>query len=97
LGAVFSGTGTSETLSKLGTVNAVAGAFVVALSAGVSVYLMTKAGYPVSTSQAIVGAIIGWNLFSGSQTDYRSLMKIVMTWVASPLLSAMMAIFYTNG
>jgi len=93
LGAVFSGTGTSETLSKLGTVNAVAGAFVVALSAGVSVYLMTKAGYPVSTSQAIVGAIIGWNLFSGSQTDYRSLMKIVMTWVASPLLSAMMAIF----
>jgi len=24
---------------------------------------MTKAGLPVSTSQAIVGAIIGWNFF----------------------------------
>jgi len=59
LGAVISGSGTSETLGKLGAVNAIAGAFIVALAAGSSVYLMTKAGYPVSTSQAIVGAIIG--------------------------------------
>jgi inorganic phosphate transporter, PiT family len=88
MGAVFSGSGTSETLGKLGEINAIAGAFIVALAAGASVYLMTKAGYPVSTSQAIVGAIIGWNLFSGSPTDYRSLTKIVLTWVACPLLSA---------
>jgi len=88
LGAVISGSGTSETLGKLGAVNALAGAFMVALAAGVSVYLMTKAGYPVSTSQAIVGAIIGWNFFSGSLTDYPSLVKIALTWVACPLLSA---------
>lgn len=93
LGAVFSGSGTSETLGKLGAVNAIAGAFIVALAAGASVYLMTKAGYPVSTSQAIVGAIIGWNFFSGSLTDYRSLTKIVLTWVACPLLSAATSIF----
>ena len=30
---------------------------------------MTKWGLPVSTSQAIVGAIVGWNLFRGSLTD----------------------------
>ncbi len=94
LGAVFSGSGTSETLGKLGAVNAIAGAFIVALAAGASVYLMTKAGYPVSTSQAIVGAIIGWNFFSGSLTDYRSLTKIVLTWVACPLLSAAISIFF---
>ncbi len=92
LGAVISGAGATHTLGKLGSVNAIAGAFIVALSAGASVYLMTKARYPVSTSQAIVGAIIGWNFFSGSPTDYNSLTKIVTTWVACPVLSAIIAI-----
>jgi len=92
LGAVISGAGASHTLGKLGSVNAIAGAFIVALSAGASVYLMTKARYPVSTSQAIVGSIIGWNLFSGSLTDYNSLTKIVTTWVVCPILSAVIAI-----
>jgi PiT family inorganic phosphate transporter len=92
LGAVISGQGATHTLGKLGSVNAIAGAFIVALSAGMSVYLMTKARYPVSTSQAIVGAIVGWNFFSGSPTDYNSLTKIVTTWVVCPLLSAVIAI-----
>jgi PiT family inorganic phosphate transporter len=92
LGAVISGAGASHTLGKLGSVNAIAGAFMVALSAAVSVYLMTKVGYPVSTSQAIVGAIIGWNFFSGSLTDYNILSKIVITWVVCPILSALIAL-----
>jgi len=92
LGAVISGAGASDTLGKLGSVNAVAGAFMVALSAAASVYLMTKVGCPVSTSQAIVGAIIGWNFFSGSPTDYNTLSKIVITWVACPILSALIAL-----
>jgi inorganic phosphate transporter, PiT family len=92
LGAVIGGAGTSATLGKLGEINAIAGAFVVALAAGAGVYLMTKAGYPVSTSQTIVGAIIGWNVFSGSLTDYHSLTKIVSTWVACPILSAAISI-----
>ena len=92
LGAVISGAGAADTLGKLGAVNAVAGAFVVALAAALSVFLMTRAGYPVSTSQAIVGAIIGWNLFSGSQTDTQSLIRIVGTWVACPVLSGAVAV-----
>jgi PiT family inorganic phosphate transporter len=92
LGAVISGAGASHTLGKLGSVNAIAGAFIVAMSAAVSVYSMTKLGYPVSTSQAIVGAIIGWNFFSGSLTDYQTLSKIVITWVACPTLSAIIAL-----
>jgi len=92
LGAVISGAGASHTLGKLGSVNAIAGAFIVAFAAAASVYLMTKARYPVSTSQAIVGAIIGWNLFTGSPTDYNSLTKIVTTWVVCPVLSALIAI-----
>jgi len=92
LGAVISGAGASHTLGKLGAVNAIAGAFIVAFAAAASVYLMTKARYPVSTSQAIVGSIIGWNLFTGSPTDYNSLTKIVTTWVVCPILSAVIAI-----
>jgi len=94
LGAVISGAGASHTLGKLGAVNALAGAFIVAFSAALSVYLMTIARFPVSTSQAIVGAIIGWNFFSGSVTDMGALTKIVSTWILCPLLSAGIAIVF---
>ncbi len=92
LGSVLSGAGASHTLGKLGAVNAIAGAFIVAFAAALSVYLMTRMRFPVSTSQAIVGAIIGWNIFSGSVTDTNSLTKIVITWVACPALAAVLAI-----
>jgi PiT family inorganic phosphate transporter len=94
LGAVVSGAGASHTLGKLGAVDAIAGAFVVALSAALSVYLMTLAKYPVSTSQAIVGAIVGWNFFSGYSTDKNALITIMLTWVACPILSAIIAIIF---
>ena len=64
LGAVIQGAGASQTLDKLGSVNAVGGSFTVALAAAITVYTMTKFALPVSTTQAIVGAIIGWNLFT---------------------------------
>jgi PiT family inorganic phosphate transporter len=88
LGAVVSGAGAAHGLGKLGAVNALAGSFVVACSAALTVYWMTKAMLPVSTTQAIVGAIIGWNLFTGSHTDLGALAKIVGTWVACPILGA---------
>ena len=73
LGAVYSGAGAAGTLGKLGAINALAGSFVAAFSAALAVYMMTMAGLPVSTTQAIVGAIIGWNLFSSTATDTDSL------------------------
>ena len=91
LGAVISGTGTSLTLGKLGAVNAIGGSFMAAVAAGLTVYWMTKFGIPVSTSQAIIGSIIGWNLFSDSYTDLSSLLKILATWVVCPLLAALIA------
>ncbi len=91
LGAVISGAGATHTLGKLGAVNAIAGSFTVALAAAVTVAWMTKLKLPVSTSQAIVGAIIGWNFFTGSPTDINTLIKIVTTWVLCPLLAAVFA------
>jgi PiT family inorganic phosphate transporter len=92
LGSVIGGGGTSHTLGVLGSVNAIAGSFIVAFSAGFTVFWMTRSRIPVSTSQAIVGAIIGWNLFTNSPTDLASLQKIVFTWVFCPVLSAIIAI-----
>lgn len=80
-GATRSGAGTVHTINKLGFVNEAAGAFMVALSAGAVVYWMTRLSLPVSTSQAIVGAIVGWNFYSGTLTDAASLGKIAATWI----------------
>lgn len=92
IGAVAQGAGTSETLGKLGAVNAVGGSFTLALAAAVTVYLMTKFSLPVSTTQAIVGAIVGWNLFTGNVTDPGILSTIVTTWVSGPVLGALFSI-----
>ena len=91
LGAVISGAGASHTLGKLGAINALAGSSVAAASAAITVFGMTRLGLPVSTSQAIVGAIIGWNLFSGFPTDSAALTKIVSTWIACPILAAIIS------
>ena len=88
LGAVISGAGAAHGLGALGKLNALPGAFMAAFSAALTVYWMTKAGLPVSTTQAIVGAIIGWNFFSSSITDISALTKILATWVACPILGA---------
>lgn len=92
IGAVLQGSGASVTLGKLGAVNAIGGSFTVALAAGVTVYLMTKFSLPVSTTQAIVGAIVGWNIFTGNQTNIKTLTEIISTWISGPLLGALFAV-----
>lgn len=94
IGAVIQGAGASHTLGKLGAVDAIAGSFTVALSAAFTVFVMTRYRIPVSTSQAIVGAIIGWNLFTGNATDYSVLGKIVLTWILCPLLAAVFSVIF---
>jgi PiT family inorganic phosphate transporter len=88
LGAVISGAGAAHGLGALGSLNTLPGAFMAAFSAALTVLWMTKAGLPVSTTQAVVGAIIGWNFYSGSVTDLAVLTKIIGTWVACPLMGA---------
>jgi PiT family inorganic phosphate transporter len=92
LGAVVQGAGASHTLGKLGAVNAIGGSFTLALAAAVTVYVMTKFSLPVSTTQAIVGAIIGWNFFTGNSTDSGTLSKIIATWISGPILGAIFSI-----
>jgi len=94
LGAVISGSGTTETLGKLGAINALPGAFAACVAAGLSVYIMTKFGLPVSTTQAIVGAIVGWNLYTGSSTNIKVLLIILSTWILCPIIAALIAMLF---
>ena len=92
LGAVIQGSGTSHTLDKLGAVNAIGGSFTLAFAAAITIYMMTKFALPISTTQAIVGAIIGWNFFTGNHTDSKTLEMIVSAWIAGPVIGAVFAI-----
>jgi len=89
---VIQGSGTSHTLDKLGSVNAIGGSFTLALAAAITIYMMTKFALPISTTQAIVGAIIGWNFFTGNHTDSITLEKIVLAWIAGPVIGAVFAV-----
>ena len=92
LGAVFAGAGAAHTLGRLGAVNALAGSFTVALAAALATFGMTRLGLPISTSQAVVGAIIGWNLYADMITDTGALADILLSWVLCPVLAAAIAV-----
>ncbi len=91
LGAILEGSGPSQTLATLGSVNAIGGAFTVALAAAATITLMVKIGIPVATTQTLAGAIIGWNFFAGRLTNYASLATIASSWLLAPLLGAIFA------
>ena len=91
LGGLVNGPAAMDTLGGLGQIDLLAGAFATALAAAVAVAGMTWAGMPVSTSQAVVGALIGYRLFQHGSLDvasWRLLRIIVISWVACPILAA---------
>ena len=83
LGALLEGSGPSATLGRLGSVDALGGSFTVALAAALAILVIVRLGIPVSISQTIVGAIIGWNFFSGRLTDFAWLLTIASSWVTA--------------
>ncbi len=97
IGAVYAGSGAAQTLGALGSINTLPGAFMSALAAALTIYWMVKTSIPVSTSQAIVGAIIGWNFFAAKPTDIGILSQIVSTWVICPILSGLIAVLLYWG
>lgn len=68
------------------------------LSAAGAVNFFASIGIPVSTSQAIVGAVIGVGLVKGAKTvSMRKITKIVIGWVASPTAAALFAFGLYRG
>jgi PiT family inorganic phosphate transporter len=90
LGAMLEGEKGIATYQKLSPVGANL-AFVVGLSAGATVALMSYWRLPVSTSQAVVGALVLVGVM-GSSVDPSSLIKIFLCWVGTPIGAAMASI-----
>ena len=62
-------------------------AVIALLAAGVWVTIATVKGLPVSTTQSIVGGVIGVGLATSAPVNWFTLLKIAAAWVVSPILS----------
>ncbi len=67
-------------------------AFVCVLAHAVTVHIFAIVGVPVSTSQAIVGAILGIGLIKGVHTvNYKNLGRVSCGWLATPFIAAVIS------
>ncbi len=63
-------------------------AFIVVLSESITVHIYAIIGVPVSTSQAVVGAVLGIGIVRGVRTvNKRVLGGILVAWATTPLIS----------
>ncbi len=83
LGAMLEGTAGMHTYSKLSSYG-VNFAFIISLTAGLTVLLMTIFGLPVSTSQAVVGSMLGVGMLYGN-VQWGGLTKVVLCWIGTPI------------
>jgi len=91
-GALFFGRGVAETVGNSIIPLDLPGACAVQLSAGFGLHLFSMLGVPVSTSQAIVGALLGVGVYQGIKTvSRRKLLEIGIGWVATPALAGLVS------
>jgi len=70
-------------------------ALVTILAEAMTLHLFTQIGVPVSSSQAIVGAVVGMGIVGGLRTiDPKMLVKITVGWVMTPFTSGLMTILF---
>jgi len=98
LGALLQGYMVMKTIGR-GVVPSIdlLGTFTVMLAAGLWITLCTYKGLPISTSQSIVGSVIGYGLATRGLggVNWGVMWKIVASWVVSPLLAiALTALTY---
>ncbi|BCL62258.1 anion permease [Desulfomarina profundi] len=90
VGAVISGQAGIETLKGLTTLS-VHQAVITSIAAAVTVTIMTVMALPVSTSQSVVGAILGMGILN-NQLNFSGLGKVVLCWVGTPVGAAIIAV-----
>jgi len=89
-GALLEGSRGLETINSLVS-QTLHTAFIASVSAGITVTLMTVLKLPVSTSQAMVGAILGIGVLRGD-VNFAGLRKVVISWIGTPIGAALIAI-----
>lgn len=90
IGALTGGQGGFETYGALAD-QTLLSAFLISLAAALTVTTMTTLGFPVSTSQAVVGAIIGISLTRSNNIGWNILIKVVTSWVLTPIGGAVLS------
>jgi PiT family inorganic phosphate transporter len=102
IGALLQGQAGIETLKGL-TQFTLEQAVVSSVAAATTVTIMTILGLPVSTSQAVVGAILGIGILN-QQLNLAGLGKVVVCWFGTPvgavviavIIYKVLAVFYNN-
>jgi PiT family inorganic phosphate transporter len=88
-GAITYGRKVADTVGKGITPLDIPGAFVAQISSAFGMHLFSMLGIPVSTSSAIVGAVVGVGLVKGARAiSKRTIVTILTGWVLTPLLAA---------
>lgn len=68
-------------------------ALVVVLAGAITVHIYTFVGVPVSTSQAVIGAVLGVGIIKGISTvSGRTLVNILIGWLLTPVVAGFIAI-----
>lgn len=92
VGALTFGQRVTDTVGKNITPLDYSGALAAQLSAAFGVHLFSMLGIPVSTSQAVVGAVIGVGLTKGTRAvSVRKIRTIFLGWVVTPTCAAIFA------
>jgi PiT family inorganic phosphate transporter len=66
-------------------------ALVVVLAEAITMHVFTQIGVPVSSSQAVVGAVVGVGLVAGLRTlSFRMLTKIGLGWALTPVAAGIL-------
>jgi len=90
LGAVVSGQAGIETLKGLTSIT-LKQAVIVSIAAALTVSIMTVFGLPVSTSQAVVGAIVGVSILN-RQLNLGGIEKVLICWFTTPIGAAAISV-----
>jgi PiT family inorganic phosphate transporter len=95
LGAATYGKKVAHTVGTGITPLDIPGAFVAQISSAFGMHLFSMLGIPVSTSSAIVGAVVGVGLVKGARAISTKMVLIILVgWILTPTLSAAAAYFF---
>ena len=92
LGVFLGGSGVSGTVSGLSEGMSPGEVGLVLFSAASAVTLASLWGRPISTTQSIIGGLVGASLALGLPVDWWTVARIASAWVLSPIVAALFAV-----
>ena len=92
IGALVEGYKNMDTVGAMSKMTPMT-AFIAAFSAGLCVAVFSYLSLPVSTSQAIMGAVLGIGVISGIP-DLSKLYKVILCWVFTPIGAALLSVLF---